>query len=77
MDINTTILIQQFQESWFPAFVYDILKFIIAFIIVNILYEKVFLKYKWGNWHVKIYQNLEKDTSPIVDRILSISVAKK
>ena len=55
---------------------YDIVKFIIAFIIYQVLYEKVYLPRIWGGWVVKVIDNMESDV-PRTKRKLSIHSARR
>lgn len=62
------------QENLAVNFIYDVLKFIIAFIFVKFFYEKVYIKWKWGGWRVII---LNEDRKQVVSRKLSCSVTKR
>ncbi len=66
--------LQMVQENLAVNFIYDVLKFIIAFIFVKFFYEKVYIKWKWGGWRVII---LNEDRKQVVSRKLSCSVTKR
>jgi len=52
---------------------YDVFKFTIALILVKIIYEKLYMQIRWGNWKVIIKNQNKK----LVERKLSPHVAKK
>ena len=51
---------------------YDVFKFTIALILVKIIYEKLYMQIRWGNWKVIIKNQNKK----LVERKLSPHVAK-
>ena len=61
------------QNNILGNLVYDVFKFIIALIIVNLIYEKLYIKYKWGKWKVII----KNGNKTLLERKLSPYVAKK
>ena len=51
---------------------YDVFKFTIALILVKIIYEKLYMQIRWGNWKVIIKNQNKK----LVERKLSPHVTK-
>jgi hypothetical protein len=78
MDLNTTgVMTQGVKEGIVAGFIYDVASLAIAFILVKIIYEKLYMKWKWGGWRVKICENSTDGGDVLVDRKLSIQAAKR
>ena len=79
MDLNaTSMMTKGVQEGIIAGFIYDVISLTIAFILVKIFYEKLYMKWKWGGWEIKVYNNIEKDNEePLTIRNLSTHSAKR
>ncbi len=77
MDINSTVIITKgVSEGILSGFLYDLLKMSLAFLIVKVVYDQWFMKWKWGGWKVLVYEenicmHEEEIASQSANRILN------
>ncbi len=71
--MNSTLL-EMVRDNLMVNFIYDVLKFIVAFIIIKFFYETIYMKKRWGGWKVIILDENEKE---VLERELSAIVAKR
>ena len=71
--MDSTVL-EMIRDNLMVNFIYDVLKFIVAFIIIKFFYETIYMKKRWGGWRVIILDENEKE---VLERELSAIVTKR
>lgn len=67
-------VLEMVRDNLMVNFIYDVLKFIVAFVIIKFFYETIYMKKVWGGWKVII---LDIDGNEVLERELSASVSKR
>lgn len=66
MDLESIIeaIKNSFLLSFLLNFLYDAAKLTFAFIIIKLLYEKVYMQWRWGNWKIKVFSSNPEQKKP-------------
>ena len=77
MDFNTTAFMSKgVAEGLLAGFLYDVFSIMVAFVLVKILYEMFYMKYRWGNWKIKVTDSSHSNFEG-AERSLTPSKAKE
>jgi len=78
MDLNITGFITKgVSEGILAGFIYDIVSLSLAFILIKLFYEQIYMRLKWGNWKIKVFSSDESSDFEGTERILLPKKAKE
>ena len=78
MDLNITGFITKgVSEGILAGFIYDIVSLSLAFILIKLFYEQIYMRLKWGNWKIKVFSSDESSDFEETERILLPKKAKE